>query len=725
MFLACDEEQKQLGKANPAPIRVTGALSRPSAASYTQACPDDQWIEIRVRGLNPSIPGLAYIDWQVTDFFGDVVEYKGDNNQQITLKGTIEFNSANGASQSRQIKFNPRHHPTGIFTVRASVQGGLDWMTFETLGTRPTRFMNYAVFSDPAVRRLNYDIDRRITSADLLGWQTSGPVAGVDRCMSYGLDIIAGGGGRDPVFDQAFIPWKWMGLHVTRGGEMAWSRFWIGPEENQGGTNMDMLNLWARPDYQYLGYYSQTMDDAAGSLKQPAYVVLEISAYLPRGARIPAGRTGSYGGELIACTNCASTSNWDACPSLQLCGEAEFWKYIQGLAKIHIVHGPHRPIHYYQILWEPDCWWNGWMPNISPQSDIGRTRLQQIAYTGIHDIYEKRANGDLVLPTAGGASTYTPAAEASWRTRAVVLGPTSSGHSRRNNESIDWHTRNFNAGFYKYIDGFSTHPYNDPVVNYGASQDEDNFANVVVRHMDLVREYMSRRLPGGADFASNPLVHDRIFFWGTEQGLREARNVGEQQARRLMRQNLIMLGEGYDMNYLFCWPDYNDDERYGFFYNHSPMITNIERHAPDTTSPKAAAAALAAQSFLLTGYKHAAYDARENTPFTFPTPAAGNLSSRIQGLGAGNMGYKFVDTWCCNDATHLTPCKTKEGPYMYALWRISGSANITFTVDEAAGKISVYNIMAHDITDKITINGRALNLTISENVIYIKVEPGV
>jgi hypothetical protein len=660
IFTACDSD---VDPFDVSALRLTATTSRPQSHVYTQACTGNHYFEIRVSNINSSVPADFKVNYTVTDFFGTVVQ-----------EGTLDFNSQAGRTQNKRVPISL--DTIGIFTVRANVDGGIQRFTMSGLGTRPRDFLNYAVFNDPSIRRENVFVP--VTQAVLANAQINGPIQGVDKSMYFGLDIIPGGGGSvETVYDNAFIPTTWMGLDITRNGELAWTNFW----NPSGGGSTDVAKLfnWGKLDFTYISEWTGRPVPAAGSLKELPYILQEITAYMPREARTSAGETGLYGGEL------------------SLKGEEEFIKYCEGLAIIHIVHGAHRPYHYYQILWEPDDFWGaltGWEPR-GAAGDRSRTRVYELAYKTIHGVYKQRAEGNLTLP-----DNSKPVADARWLQRAVILGPTSSGAARAET-ALPWHENNFKAGMYKYIDGLSIHPYNDVVTNSYASAPEDQHANFIRDIMQMTRDYYNLR---DTD-SENPKIYDKPFFWGTEQGVREFTNGPLRQAQVLTRQNLMMLGEGFDANYNFCFADYNTDQKYGFFYNCTRMSTNLENHGPHAIMPKHAAVTLAAQTLLLKGYV-----------------GMGRITE-LTTKGNGSWGYKFRDTWCCDLASHACIDDPSRGPFFYAVWNFSGTDTVNLTLAES-GTITVYNILGHDITDTVNISGSTLsNVTLTRNVLYVKVEP--
>jgi hypothetical protein len=364
--------------------------------------------------------------------------------------------------------------------------------------------------------------------------------------------------------------------------------------------------------------------------------MIEMTPYFPADFRTAYGASGLYGGELNAL------------------GEQELVAYVKSLAKVHIDKAGWRPHHYYQVLWEPVDWWWGWAGN-----DASLIRVYELAYPAIHQVYDDYA-----------AYTGNPA----WRTVPGVLGPT---HSDATN--VSWHQRLFNAGLANYIDGLSIHPY-DPQENglAGGTGSTGNgndltIANSIRDIMTLVRNSYAGRW--------NPRYHTDPFFWGTEQGMMDDTGGPIFQAQVLSRYNLIMMGEGFDANHMFKFSDNDENrERYGFFYNQTAMTDDWQRFAPTTISPKQAASAFAATSWLLKGYKGA---------------------GRIPGLSGTNFGYKYTDT--------------ESGDVIYAVWNYTGATS-SVTIN-TGGSYKVYDIVGNE-----TISGYgSVTLTTNGYVQYVKV----
>jgi hypothetical protein len=422
---------------------------------------------------------------------------------------------------------------------------------------------------------------------------------------------------------------EYLGVDASISGQLQWNHAF-----NTGSaTDTRKIDQWVAEPWR------------VSTLRQPIYILGELTAYMPAWSRTEEGKDGWYGGELN-----------------KPYGEEEFIKYIEGMARIHIAAAPNRPYHYYKVLWEPVDWWGAWRPE-GDDGDRALVRLYELAYKGIHRVYDQHA-----------AVTQ----DSTWRQRAVVLGPTYSDTADAV-RALTWHKRQFDLGLANYIDGLSIHPYNDPGgTNHIIGINTDfQLAEVIKALMDMTNEYYVNR--------TAEKYYDKPFFWGTEQGLREAHpsNGPLRQAQLLTRQNLIMKGEGFDTNYVFCLADYNHNQRYGYFYNHTPMLNGYEIYAPGVISPKMAVSAFAASSWLLKGYKS---------------------EGRINGLSGTNFGYKYADS--------------ESNAVIYALWNYGRNGSDTVVINVGANQVTVYDIVGNART--VDCPGNILTISLTEYVQYVK-----
>lgn len=619
---------------NPFGYRLTATTSHPYSHVFILNSSGNDWIEITVSNIDTAVSGNFDVDYTISDFFGAIVK-----------NGSVGFNTLGGSTQTKQIPLGKSKQ--GYFTFKASIQGGPASIKLDALGTRPTGWINYVVLPDPSTRRMN-------APANYPPYSVIQP--GIDKSVYFGLNIVPGGGESAFYYNGELNPVTYFGLDATINAELNWgnenAEGWGGNFWRNGATDVIKLNDWGKSN-----------GSPVSTLKQIPYVLAEI-AYFPVAARTEAGKPGSYGGQLSPY------------------GEGEFRKYCEGLAKIYIVHASHRPLHYYQMTWEPVSWWNGWAG-----SDESLIRVYEIAYEAIHRIYNERAAGTLTLPDG-----TKPAADSTWRQRPVILGPTLSDVTGNLNK--DLHDSLIDKGLVNYIDGFSAHLYdyneNSQAGGTGSvgNGNDVSLANGIKYLVDKVNSTYSAR-----NTAQHPKYHDKLYFWGTEMGVKEAAAGSGRPlwaGQVLSRYSLIALGEGFEANHIFCFNDYDADNRYGLFYNCTQMRDGNEQHGPEYISPKHLASSFAAITHLMKGYV---------------------TNGRITGLGGSKMGYKYQDTW---NGT------SSSGPFIYALWDHNGvSSNITLNLDES-GTITVYDIVGNVVK---TGNGNKVQLDVTENVLYVKVEP--
>jgi len=570
---------------------------------------------------------------------GGIDSYSGSSftvSYQITdifgtaVTDSLEFLVSDGPTQTKNIHIDTSKLGHFTFTAyilngasvpQAAPYGGPSSISLPKLGTRPMNFITYAVLPDPSQRRQKAGF----SSTD------------ADKYIYFGMAM------NDGNFDGINMATA-LGIDVAVTGQLQWNAAF-----NTGtATDVDKIDQWIKNP------------STANMLQQTVYYLSELTPYMPSWARTDDGQAGAYGGQL---------SEY---------GEQEFIKYIEGMAEINIVSAPNRPHHYYQVLWEPVDWWTGWAPSGTP-GDIALVRVYELAYEHIHKIYDEAAAGTLILP---GSSTPLPA-NPDWSTKPVVLGPTYSDAANVT-QCTAWHQRQFDQGLGKYIDGLSIHAYYDPGYNTAPTDTKNDlvYANTIKTLVDMTTENYDARDP-----MQNPTYFNKPFFWGTEQGMREAlRNNGPKvQAQLLTRENLIMMGEGFDSNFGFCFAD-SDASRYGYFYNDTPMVSSNDLYLPAAVSPKMVVPAYAAASLLLKGYT-----------------TAGRLS--LSGATATNMGYKFTDT--------------ESSSVIYAVWNYGKGVTDTVTIPVGANQVTIYDIMGNPQT--VDCPGGNLTINTSEYAQYVKV----
>lgn len=225
-------------------------------------------------------------------------------------------------------------------------------------------------------------------------------------------------------------------------------------------------------------------------------------------------------------------------------GEAAWTAYCRAAARAQAAAHPELAQRLYQITWEPVYPWG------FQGTDEDLVRIYQLAYPALHE-------GD---------------------PRALVLGPTGGGISAGD---LEWLQRLLAKGLARYLDGVSIHPYHAlPPEPTG-----------LVEHVRSLRE--SVRQAAGRDL---PL-------YGTEQGWATGQDPAKEldQARGLLRANLIMFGEGFRCNFGFYAVDYWGEPGYGYCYNLNPKI----EFGSDKVAPKPIVPGYAAQSLLLEGHRPA------------------------------------------------------------------------------------------------------------------------
>lgn len=224
-------------------------------------------------------------------------------------------------------------------------------------------------------------------------------------------------------------------------------------------------------------------------------------------------------------------------------GEMAWEAYCRKAAAEYMVKYPNRMERIYQITWEPNPPWG------FKGRDEDLVRIYEIAYRALHDTDP----------------------------RAVVAGPTRSLET----DEFDKIERLFSKGLGQYLDAFSIHPYFSLDAEQGG----------------LLREIRALKAVVGNQ------KNGKLELMGTEQGGSTWENPDKEinQARGLMRQNLIMKGEGFRMNFAFYIVDYRtkSESGYGYYFN---LVDGVP-WGPAKMSPKPVAAAYAAQSFLLEGYE--------------------------------------------------------------------------------------------------------------------------
>lgn len=273
---------------------------------------------------------------------------------------------------------------------------------------------------------------------------------------------------------------------------------------------------------------------------------------------------------------------------------------------------------YYQVTWEPNMksMFNGSMDQL--------VNIYKIAYKQIHA-------GD---------------------PEAIVLGPTSTaGGSMNFSASLAWDRDALKHGLWRYIDGFSIHPYFSTSVSHGYLPRQLGLIDYITTLKTMLKSISGKE----------------IAIYGTEMGMASNGTAfGElEQAQGLIQANLIALGEGFKFNIDFYIADYPREPGFGFFYNLNPKIA----FGTNSISPKPVAAAFAAQTFLLNGYK-----------------AVGNryLSSKLTAYTYSNGSNEILALWTEVSRRYVTIAVHAKSAWVYG-WMGNGHK---VKVDD--GKIKIY-----------------------------------
>ena len=225
-------------------------------------------------------------------------------------------------------------------------------------------------------------------------------------------------------------------------------------------------------------------------------------------------------------------------------GEKAWREYCLEVGRAFAAEAPQTQERLYQITWEPVYPWG------YKGTDEQLIRIYEIAYPALHEADPQ----------------------------ARVLGPTGAGISRND---VAWNATLLRKGLARHLDGFCIHPY------HALPPEREGL-------IDRTRELRT---------VIDQLAGKPLGLYGTEQGFPTKEDPAKDlvQAQGLLRENLIMMGEGYRLNFAFYIVDYPTEPGYGYYYNLTPTIA----WGPDRMSPKPAAPAYAAQSFLLEGHRSA------------------------------------------------------------------------------------------------------------------------
>jgi hypothetical protein len=319
-------------------------------------------------------------------------------------------------------------------------------------------------------------------------------------------------------------------------------------------------------------------------------------------------------------------------------GETAWANYAAKAAQAFMAKYPDRQQDIYQITWEPVQDWG------YKGTNAQLLKIYQIASQAIHAVDPK----------------------------AVVAGPTMGimeeggwpGHYQRETQSVAL----FQQGLGNYVDAYAAHPY------YPGNPEVEQMVDRVRYMKSVVAQYGKPNMP----------------LLGTEQGLADdgtpAGELGV--ARSAIRQNLIMMGEGFRFNFAFYATDYSFDSgttvnRYGYFYNLDGGVP----WAPSKVAPKPIVPAYAAMSLLLDG-----------------STSAG----AIEDMGGTRWGYRF---------------NRPDGTQAMALWDYGENAS-SFTMDVGLDQVLTYDWMGNP--QWMSTDNGMLTLTLSQEPTYVVVpEPSM
>ncbi|HEY8966491.1 MAG TPA: sugar-binding protein, partial [Candidatus Methylacidiphilales bacterium] len=279
-------------------------------------------------------------------------------------------------------------------------------------------------------------------------------------------------------------------------------------------------------------------------------------------------------------------------------GEKAWADYCRQAALAYAAKNPDRASHLYQITWEPIAPWG------FKGTKAQLARIYEIAHRALHEADPKAVVGGFTM--------------------GIVP------------EDVEQTSGVLKAGAGPNLDLVTTHPY------FSIEAERDGMIPAVRSLKEAVRRLAGREIP---------LV-------GTEQGYSTQEDPAKDivHARGLLRQNLIVLGEGFKFNFAYYVVDYRLGEQrgYGYYYN---LVDGVP-WAPAKAGPRPAAPALAAQSFLLDGHR-----------------AAG----AIEWLGNDSWGYAFE----------------RPGDVVLALWNY-GAQPRSVTIPVGAKQVRVYDWMGNE-----------------------------
>ena len=333
---------------------------------------------------------------------------------------------------------------------------------------------------------------------------------------------------------------------------------------------------------------------------------------------------------------------------------------------------PSRTLKYYEVTWEPIIPWGyGGADPATGLLDSSETAAQleadlAIMYQKVHD------------------SMHTADAN------AKIMGPTVDIDSP-NSLGLDY--AYLDAGLKNTLDVFSAHPYFENDAGWIANGEYDPETAGVPANIATMKRHL--KINYGLNI---PMI-------GTEQGWRTHQLIGTapsqptpapsafneiNQARRMVRGNLIMLGEGWQMNTAFGFSDYWSDDNmdlnhywdWGLFYNLDPVASG--GFGPTKVMPKPIAASYAAMTYVTEGRKSV---------------------TNVNWLGDTIRGYVYESYTNSNDE-------------LMALWDFSG-ATTNVTIKTGVASVTQYDWLGNSSTVATSSGNLTVTLKNGEPV-YIK-----
>ena len=333
---------------------------------------------------------------------------------------------------------------------------------------------------------------------------------------------------------------------------------------------------------------------------------------------------------------------------------------------------PSRTQKLYEVTWEPVIPWGygGYDPNTGAlnssetagQLEADLATMYSLAHTAMH------------------------AADSN----AKIMGPCVDVD---NPNSLGLDYAYLDAGLKTSLDAFSAHPYMENDAGWTAfGMYEPEMAGQPA-NIDTMKRHLQN------NYGLNiPMI-------GTEQGWRTRQSIGTapsqttptpananeiNQARRMVRANLIMLGEGWQMNTAFTYNDYPTNDNlnqmsywdWGLFYNLDPV--SYGGYGPSKVMPKPVAASYAAMTYVVENRKSV---------------------NNVNWLGDTIRGYVYESYTTSTDD-------------VLALWDFSG-ATTNITINTGVASVTEYDWLGNSST--VATSSGNLTVTVKNGEpIYIK-----